>query len=38
MTRDHVPVGDEIPDDALRDVVAQVASGRVTPKQAWVNL
>jgi hypothetical protein len=38
MPTEHVTVGDEIPDDALRDVVAQVASGRVTPEQAWVNL
>ena len=38
MTTETVTLGDEIPDDALRDVVAQVASGRVTPEQAWVNL
>lgn len=38
MTVEHVTLGEEIPDDALRDVVAQVASGRVTPEQAWVNL
>jgi len=38
MASDHVTVGDEIPDDALREVVSQVASGRVTPEQAWVNL
>jgi hypothetical protein len=38
MPSEHVTLGDEIPDDALRDVVAQVASGRVTPEQGWVNL
>jgi len=38
MTTEHVTPGDEIPDDALRETVAQVASGRVTPEQAWVNL
>ncbi|MGC4174707.1 hypothetical protein [Demequina sp.] len=38
MAREHVSVGEEIPDDALRDVVSQVASGRVTPEQGWVNL
>jgi len=38
MANTYVTEGDEIPDDALRDVVAQVASGRVTPEQAWVNL
>jgi len=31
-------MGEEVPDDALREVVAQVASGRVTPEQAWLNL
>ena len=38
MPSEHVTPGEEIPDDALRDVVAQVASGRVTPEQAWLNL
>jgi hypothetical protein len=38
MATDRVTLGEEIPDDALRDVVSQVASGRVTPEQAWVNL
>jgi len=38
MTTETVSLGEEIPDDALRDVVAQVASGRVTPEQGWVNL
>lgn len=38
MTTETVTLGEEVPDDALRDVVAQVASGRVTPEQAWVNL
>ena len=38
MTNERVTLGDEIPDDALRDTVAQVATGRVTPEQAWLNL
>lgn len=38
MPTEHITLGDEIPDDALRDVVSQVGSGRVTPEQAWVNL
>ena len=38
MTTETVTLGEEVPDDALRDVVAQVASGRVTPEQAWINL
>lgn len=38
MTTGSVTLGEEIPDDALREVVSQVASGRVTPEQAWLNL
>lgn len=38
MTTENVTLGEEIPDDALRDTVAQVASGRVPPEQAWINL
>jgi len=38
MANESVTLGEEIPDNALRDVVSQVASGRVTPEQAWVNL
>jgi len=38
MASEHVTLGEEIPDDALREAVAQVASGRVTPEQAWLNL
>lgn len=38
MTTENVTLGAELPDDALRDVVSQVASGRVTPEQGWVNL
>lgn len=38
MTTETVTLGEEIPDDALRDVVSQVASGRVIPEQAWINL
>ena len=38
MASEHVTLGEEIPDDALREVVSQVASGRVTPEQGWVNL
>ena len=38
MSTETVTLGEEVPDDALRDVISQVASGRVTPEQAWVNL
>jgi hypothetical protein len=38
MASERVTLGEEIPDDALRDVVHQVASGRVTPEQGWLNL
>jgi hypothetical protein len=38
MRSDRVTLGEEIPDDDLRASVAQVATGGVTPEQAWINL
>ena len=37
MASEHVTLGEEVSDDALRDVVGAVTSGRVTPEQGWVN-